>query len=140
MIGTVLVTHPGLGEAFVNAIEYICGSTDWIRTVPIDIREDAETARSRIMENVNAVDRGHGVLIITDMFGGTPSNIALSLLEEGRIEVLTGLNLAMLMKLATGPETESLGDLAVLLRKCGREDIRLASHVIRSRKGDLPKE
>ena len=92
------------------------------------------------MENVNAVDRGHGVLIITDMFGGTPSNIALSLLEEGRIEVLTGLNLAMLMKLATGHDKESLGDLAVLLRECGKEDIRLAGHVIRSQKGDPPKE
>lgn len=140
MIGTVLVTHPGLGEAFVSAIEYICGTTDWIRNVPIDMQEDTETVRSRIMECVSAVDRGHGVLIITDMFGGTPSNIALSLLDEGKIEVLTGLNLAMLMKLATGHDTESLGDLAVLLRECGREDIRLAGQVIRSRKEDPPKE
>jgi len=134
-VGIVLVTHSRLAEEFLHAAEEIMGESLEIRTVSLDLREDAGQARQRILEVVHEVESGRGVLIITDMFGGTPTNICLSLLEEDNIEVLTGLNLPMLLKLVTERRDKTLRHLAKCLKEHGRENIDLASEILRRSEG-----
>ena len=130
MIGVVIVTHGRLADEFKFALEHIVGAQDRIATVPIGADDKLETRRSDIMRAVAAVDGGKGVIILTDMFGGTPCNLAISLLEEGRVEVLAGLNLPMLVKLA-----RIRGDcpLPVAVEKgqeAGRKYINIASRIL----------
>ena len=134
-VGVVLVTHRRLAEEFLRVAEEIVGETLWIRTVSMDIQADSESARQKILEAVRDMESGHGVLIITDMFGGTPTNICLSLLEEGNIEVLTGLNLPMLLKLAVARREMDLHELARCLQTHGRENIDLANKILKRRGG-----
>ena len=97
MVGVVLVTHPQLGEEFIRSAEMICGKMPRVLTVSIDTRKEVEELRRGIAEAIKKVEEGDGVLILTDMFGGTPSNMSLAFLSEGRVEVITGLNLPMLI-------------------------------------------
>lgn len=137
--GVVVVTHGQLATELLNAAEMIVGDLPRFAAVSIGWHDDAGVAREAIADAVGRVDQGAGVLILTDMFGGTPSNLGLSFLEAGKVEVVTGVNLPMLIKLAKArPRT----DLAVLSRELcehGRTAIRMASDLLRAAGDAEPK-
>jgi PTS system mannose-specific IIA component len=130
MIGLVLVTHGRLAEEFRSALEHVVGPQTQLATVSIGADDDLEGRRSDIMAAVTEVDSGDGVVILTDMFGGTPSNLAISLLESGRVEVLAGVNLPMLVKLARIRGDSSLVDAVVKGQEAGRKYINIASQIL----------
>ena len=132
MIGVVVVTHGQLATELVNAAEMIVGDLPRFAAVSIGWHDDVTVAREALGQTLERVQTGSGVLILTDMFGGTPSNLGLSFLEQGKVEVVTGVNLAMLIKLARTPEGMDLLALARDLCADGREAIRVASDLIRS--------
>ena len=135
MIGIVIVTHSGLGEALIEAAESILeGPVESATAVSVDLSQSAEQMRKKIGAGIKAVDQGKGVLILTDMFGGTPSNLSLSFLEEGRIEVLTGVNLPVVIRAAKMRKEKDLGELAQSLQAHGRKSISLASGVLKGNK------
>ena len=135
MIGLVIVTHSGLGEALIEAAESIVeGPLGAATAVSVDLRQSAEQMRGKINTGIKAVDQGGGVLILTDMFGGTPSNLSLSFLEEGRIEVLTGVNLPVVIRAAKMRKDKNLSELAESLQTYGRKSISLASSVLKGNK------
>ncbi len=101
MIGMVLVTHGRLAEEFIAATEHVVGAQQNIQAVCIGPDDDMEQRRLEILEAVKTVDSGDGVVLLTDMFGGTPSNLAISIMEKGKVEVIAGINLPMLIKLAS---------------------------------------
>ena len=130
MIGLVIVTHGRLADEFRSALEHIVGPQDKIATVAIGPEDKLEMRRADIMKAVATVESGSGVIVLTDMFGGTPCNFAISLLQEDRIEVLAGLNLPMLVKLAR-IRTET--PLAIAVEKgqeAGRKYITIASRIL----------
>ena len=104
MIGIVLVTHGNLAREFLAALEHVVGPQQCISAVCIGADDDMEKRRNEILERARACDTGDGVIVLTDMFGGTPSNLAISIMEQARIEVLAGVNLPMLVKLASGAQ------------------------------------
>ncbi|MBI5966756.1 MAG: PTS sugar transporter subunit IIA [Deltaproteobacteria bacterium] len=130
MVGVVLVTHPNLGDEFIRSAELICGKMANIVTVSIDTRKGVEELRREIAEAIKKVDLGEGVLILTDMFGGTPSNMSLAFLREGEVEVLTGLNLPMLIKIFNCREGRKLPELAKMVKEAGQRNINLASEIL----------
>jgi PTS system mannose-specific IIA component len=135
MIGIVVVTHSGLGEALIEAAEFIMeGQLDAAVAVSVDLKQSAEEMRKKINKGIKEVDKGRGVLILTDMFGGTPSNLSLSFLEEGRIEVLTGVNLPLVIRAAKMGKDKDLDELAEDLQSYGRRSISLASGVLKGNK------
>jgi mannose PTS system EIIA component len=135
MIGIVIATHSQLGEALIEAAEFIIGDRPEM-TVPvsIDLKEDAEQLRKKIARGMKQVNQSQGVLILTDMFGGTPSNLSYSFLEEGRVEVLSGVNLPILIKAINAREKMSLDDLAINLEIFGKKSISLASGILKGNK------
>jgi PTS system mannose-specific IIA component len=133
MVGVVLVTHPHLGEEFIRSAEMICGKMLRVLTVSIDTRKEVEELRRGIAEAIKKVDDGDGVLILTDMFGGTPSNMSLAFLQEDRVEVLTGLNLPMMIKLSNCREGRPLKELARMVKEAGQKNINLASEILQKR-------
>jgi PTS system mannose-specific IIA component len=133
MVGVVLVTHPQLGEEFIRSAEMICGKMPRVLPVSIDTRREVEELRRGIAEAIKKVDEGDGVLILTDMFGGTPSNMSLAFLQENRVEVLTGVNLPMMIKLSNCREGRSLQELARLVKEAGQKNINLASEILQKR-------
>ena len=135
MVGLVIVTHSGLGEALIEAAESILeGPLGAATAVSVDLTQSAEQMREKINTGIKAVDQGEGVLILTDMFGGTPSNLSLSFLEEGRIEVLTGVNLPVVIRAAKMRNDKNLSELAETLQAYGRKSISLASGVLKGNK------
>lgn len=139
MIGVVVVTHGQLAIELVNAAETIVGDLPQFTAVSIGWHEDTEDARKEIQQAIARVHRDGGVLIVTDMFGGTPSNLAMTFLTEGAVEVLTGVNLPMLIKLANLPERADLLTAAREMREHGRNAIWVASDLLRGDKtGDRP--
>lgn len=130
MIGIVLVTHGRLAVEFRSALEHVVGPQTQIETVTIGPDDDVERRRNDIIEAVKRVDTGDGVAILTDMFGGTPSNISLSFLKEHRVEVVTGANLPMLIKLATLSEKKTLEELAPFIKNYGQRNISVASELL----------
>src|SRR3990167_5546352 len=100
MIGMILVTHGGLAEEFVKAMEHVVGRQEAVATVCIGPEDDVEAKRVEIAKAIKEVDSGDGAVILTDLFGGTPSNLAISLMKEGQVEVIAGINLPMLIRLA----------------------------------------
>ncbi len=135
MIGLVIVTHSGLGEALIEAGESILEEPlSAVAAVSVDLRQSAEKMREKINAGIKAVDQGKGVLILTDMFGGTPSNLSLSFLEEGRIEVLTGVNLPVVIRAAKMRKDNNLDELAETLQAYGKKSISLASSVLKGNK------
>ena len=134
MIGGVIVTHGQLANELVSSAEMIVGEITHITTVSIGWHDDVEVARQEIERAVQRVDGGSGVLLLTDMFGGTPTNIAASFLGRGPVEVVTGVNLPMVIKLATQEKDETLPDLARRVRDQGREQIHLASDILTPQK------
>ncbi len=134
MVGVVIVTHGNLGKELINATEMVVGEElKRFQSVSIDPKEDSEEIRNKIIEAIRKVDEGDGVLIMTDMYGGTPSNISLSFLQEKKIEVITGVNLPMLLKLATYKDDKNIEELAVFITNYGQKNINLASEVLKKK-------
>jgi PTS system mannose-specific IIA component len=130
MIGIVLVTHGQLAETFVEAMEHVVGRQKGVATVCIGPNDDMEARRREIAEGVEEVDTGAGVVILTDLFGGTPSNLAISLMREGEVEVIAGTNLPMLIRLAGARKAMALGDAVTAAREAGRNYITVASEFL----------
>jgi len=130
MIGLVLVTHGRLAEEFVEALQHVVGPQENTRTVSIGPDDDMELRRQEIMDQVSEVDSGDGVILLTDMFGGTPSNLAISIMDKANVEVVAGVNLPMLIKLAKARQTESLQDAAREAQESGRKYINIASKLL----------
>lgn len=134
MVGVIVVTHCNLGKELIAAAELVVGEElRQFQSVSIDPKESFEQIREKIIEAIRKVDGGQGVLILTDMYGGTPSNISLSFLEEKKIDVITGVNLPMLLKLATYQNDMDLEQLAVYITDYGQRNINLASEVLKKR-------
>ena len=139
MIGLILVTHGNLAGEFVNAMEHVVGRQEAIATVCIGPADDMEKRRAEITEAIAAVDSGKGVIILTDLFGGTPSNLAISLMEAGRVEVIAGTNLPMLIRLAGVRDKIDLRGAAMAARDAGRTYITVASEFLEDdRAGSSP--
>lgn len=130
MIGLILVTHGRLADQFVEAMEHVVGRQDAIATICIGPNDDMEQRRSEIAEGIAAVDAGKGVIILTDLFGGTPSNLAISLLEAGRVEVIAGINLPMLIRLAGARKTMGVVEAVEAAQSAGRTYITVASELL----------
>ncbi|MCT7378547.1 PTS sugar transporter subunit IIA [Chelativorans salis] len=130
MIGIVLVTHGRLAEEFRHAVEHVVGPQENLETVSIGAEDDMEQRRRDIVDAVSRADTGAGVIILTDMFGGTPSNLAISVMDAGRVEVVAGMNLPMLIKLSS---VRAGNDMALALEEAqtaGRKYINVASQVL----------
>jgi PTS system mannose-specific IIA component len=134
MIGVVVVTHGQLASELLNAAETIVGDLPRFAAVSIGWHDDTEDARAEIEQAIARVEEGAGVLILTDMFGGTASNLAMSFLAPGKVEVITGVNLPMLIKLANLPEQSDLLASAREMREHGRNAIWVASDLLRGEK------
>ena len=134
MIGLVLVTHGDLAKEFVAATEHVVGAQQNIRTVCIGPDDDMEVRRKDILDAVNEVNTGAGVIVLTDMFGGTPSNLSYSFLEEGRIEVISGVNLPILIRAVSARKNQPLTELAANLEAFGKKSISLASGILKGNK------
>ncbi len=134
MIGVVLVTHGRLAQEFIDALEHVVGPQQSIAAVCIGPDDDMEQRRREIVESVAAVDGGKGVVLLTDMFGGTPSNLAISVLDQGRIEVVAGVNLPMLIKLASLRGKESMATVITEAQRAGRKYINVASQLLSDEK------
>ncbi len=136
MIGIVIVTHSQLGEALIGAAEFIIGNRpEAIESVSIDLSENAEKLRAKIARRIKKVEGQEGILILTDMFGGTPSNLSYSFLEEGHIEVLSGVNLPILIQAANlRDKNMKLDELAANLEVFGKKSISLASGILKGNK------
>ena len=130
MIGLVLVTHGQLATEFRAALEHVVGQQEALETVSIGPEDDMEERRRDIMSAVDRVNDGSGVILLTDMFGGTPSNLAISVMEAGRVEVLAGVNLPMLIKLASVRGENALDDAACAAQEAGRKYINVASKLL----------
>jgi PTS system mannose-specific IIA component len=130
MIGLILVTHGKLAEEFVHAMQHVVGRQEAVATVCIGPNDDMEARRREIAEAVTAVDSGAGVIILTDLFGGTPSNLAISLMQAGKVEVIAGINLPMLIRLAKARVAMPLGKATEAARDAGRNYITIASEFL----------
>lgn len=132
----LVVTHGRVAEELVKATKTIVGPLDGLEAVAIDWDDDVAQARERIQQAIRRIDRGDGVLILTDMFGGTPTNIALSLLDPGAVEVITGVNLPMLIKFTNLRDELAFSDVARRIAEQGRHAIHVASDLLEGRSGD----
>jgi PTS system mannose-specific IIA component len=130
MIGLVLVTHGRLAEEFIAALEHVVGSQANITSVCIGPDDDMEQRRAQILASVAKAEEGNGVILLTDMFGGTPSNLAISIMDKASVEVIAGVNLPMLIKLASVRQTESLEQAAQSAQEAGRKYINIASRLL----------
>jgi mannose PTS system EIIA component len=130
MIGMVLVTHGRLAAEFIAALEHVVGPQRNVAAVCIGPEDDMELRRTEILDSVARVEEGDGVVVLTDMFGGTPSNLAISIIDKAKIEVIAGMNLPMLIKLASVRNTEKLADAVTAAREAGRKYINVASQLL----------
>jgi PTS system mannose-specific IIA component len=130
MIGLILVTHGRLAEEFVNAMEHVVGSQGGVVAVCIGPHDDMEKRRKEIADAIRRVDSGDGVILLTDLFGGTPSNLAISLLQAGRVEVIAGINLPMLIRLAGARKSLAIDEAVRAARDAGRNYITVASEFL----------
>lgn len=130
MIGLVLVTHGKLAEEFRHALEHVVGPQKFIETVSIGPEDDMDQRRQDIMDAIDRADDGHGVIILTDMLGGTPSNLSISVMDSGRTEVIAGVNLPMLIKLAGVRGENDMDKALVDASDAGRKYINVASRVL----------
>ncbi|HEU0044711.1 PTS sugar transporter subunit IIA [Sphingomonas sp.] len=130
MIGLVLVTHGRLAEEFVTAMIHVVGPQEQVATVAIGPEDDMESRREDIASAIAEVDVGRGVIVLTDLFGGTPSNLAISLMERGRVEVIAGMNLPMLIRLGSARQAMKVTDAVAAAREAGRKYISVASEVL----------
>lgn len=131
MIGMILVTHGNLAEEFVHAMQHVVGRQEAVATVCIGPNDDMERRRQDIAAAIQEVNSGEGAIILTDLFGGTPSNLAISLMDAGHVEVIAGINLPMLIRLAKARNSMSVHDAALAARDAGRNYITIASEYLR---------
>jgi PTS system mannose-specific IIA component len=130
MIGMVLVTHGRLAEELISALEHVVGPQPNVTAVCIGPDDDMEQRRKEILERTAKADEGDGVVLLTDMFGGTPSNLAISVMDKANVEVIAGVNLPMLIKLASVRKTEKLSDAVQSAQEAGRKYINIASQLL----------
>ena len=130
MIGVVIVTHGGLAQEFRAALEHVVGRQTMLETISIGPEDDMEKRRGELIDAVTRVKGDKGVVVLTDMFGGTPSNLAISIMEETGAEVIAGINLPMLIKLATVRTESSLEQTITAAKEAGRKYISVASQVL----------
>lgn len=130
MIGIVLVTHGRLADEFISAMEHVVGPQDGVASICIGPDDDMEERRKQILDSISRVDDGSGVILLTDMFGGTPSNLAISVIEKANVEVIAGVNLPMLIKLASVRNTGELAEAANQAKNAGRKYINIASELL----------
>ena len=133
MVGLVVICHGEMGTELVKAAEMIVGKIQAVEAVSVKQESAPETLRDEIQRAIKKVDRKNGVMVLTDMFGGTPSNIALAFLDD-RVEVVTGANLSMLIKFANHQDDKSLVELAVLVQEAGQKSIVIASQMLKGTK------
>ena len=129
-VGVLIVTHYRLGEEFLQALRLILPEAPIFEAVSVDPNMSVEAVRGAIADGLKSADKGDGVLILTDMFGGTPSNMSLSFHDEHQVEVVTGMNLPMLIKLATMREEKELDELAAFIKAYGQRNISVASELV----------
>ena len=130
MIGLVIVTHGGLAQEFLAALEHVHGPQEQVVAISIGPNDDMETRRVEIVEAVGNVDTGEGSILLTDMFGGTPSNLAISVMEQAKVEVIAGVNLPMLIKLASIRGESTLEEAISEAQDAGRKYISVASKIL----------
>ncbi|MDD4996699.1 MAG: PTS fructose transporter subunit IIA [Syntrophales bacterium] len=133
MVGVLITTHGNLGKELIKAAELIRGSLKGIVHISVDQIKGVEDLKKEISNAIKKLDQGQGVLILTDLFGGTPSNISLSFMKEGKVEVITGVNLPMLLKLPDIGENMSLREFAQQIKEYGIKNISLASEILRKK-------
>jgi PTS system mannose-specific IIA component len=136
VIGLLVVTHGRFAEEVAASARTIVGELEGLEAVSIDWNDDTDEATGRIRDALSRLDKGQGVLVLTDMFGGTPTNLALSMLEPGKVEIVTGVNLPMLIKFANLREGISLPDAAAQIAHQARESVQVASELLRGSEGD----
>ncbi|MEM8723967.1 MAG: PTS sugar transporter subunit IIA [Pseudomonadota bacterium] len=137
MIGLILVTHGRLADQFVQAMEHVVGPQAGVATVCIGPNDDMEQRRAEIAKAIEEVEVGSGVIVLTDLFGGTPSNLAISLLDAGRVEVIAGINLPMLIRLAGARKSMSVSEAVEAAQTAGRNYITVASELLGSDSGSI---
>ena len=130
MIGMILVTHGQRAEECVHAMEHVVGSQEAVATVCIGPNDDMEKRRREIADSIKRVDSGSGVVILTDLFGGTPSNLAISLLDAGRVEVIAGINMPMLIRLVGARKSMDVTEAVFAARDAGKNYITVASEIL----------
>ena len=130
MIGVLITTHGNLGSEFLKVAEMIRGPLKDVMHISVDQTKGVEDLKKDINAAIKKLDQGQGVLILTDLFGGTPSNLSLSLLKQGKVEVVTGVNLPMLLKLSDTREKMNLQDFANYIKEYGKKNIYLASEIL----------
>ena len=130
MIGIVIITHGGLAVEFRAALEHVVGPQTQIETLSIGPEDDMESRRRELLEAIRRADTGEGVVVLTDMFGGTPSNLAISVMEDTGAEVLAGVNLPMLIRLASVRRDKKIAEAVNLAKEAGRKYISVASQVL----------
>jgi len=130
LVGAVLVTHGKLGDEFLEVTRRIVGDFSHMTSISIGWNDDVDESKTKIEKAVSSIDSGHGVIILTDMFGGTPSNISMPFQMHGKIEVITGMNLPMVVKIASQSEDETLDVLAGKVRDQGKRQITIAGELL----------
>ena len=134
MIGLVVVTHGRLAVELISALEHVVGPQSAVRTICIGPDDDMEKRRKEILSSVEKVDSGKGVILLTDMFGGTPSNLAISIMDQTNVEIIAGVNMPMLIKLASNRKVGSLKKVALEAQNAGRKYINIASGLLDGKK------
>jgi PTS system mannose-specific IIA component len=135
MVGILIVSHGRLAEALISSVQFLVGNLQRIKGVSILPRDRTEEVRDRIKKGVNEVNDGEGVVILTDIYGGTSTNLSLSFLEDGKVEVVTGVNMPMLLTLSSYRIGRSLKEISKLAKRSGRRSIALMREVLRTREG-----
>jgi len=134
MVGILIVSHGRLAEALISSVQFLVGNLQKIRGVSIWPKDKGKEVRDRIQKEIEEVDDGDGVVILTDVMGGTPTNLSLSFLEDEKVEVVTGVNMPMLLTLSSYRKGRSLREIGKLVKKSGRRSIVLAKALVRARR------
>ncbi len=130
IIGLVLVTHGNLAQEFISAMQHVVGRQEKVEAVCIGPEDDMEMRRSEILKKVEAADSGKGVVVLTDMFGGTPSNLAISIMDRANVEIIAGVNLPMLIKIASLRKEKNLKETVSGAQEAGKKYINVASQIL----------
>ncbi|MDR1693686.1 MAG: PTS sugar transporter subunit IIA [Lactobacillaceae bacterium] len=130
MIGLILVTHGNLAKEFISAMQHVVGPQEQIEAICIGPEDDMEARREEILKKAHKVDSGSGTIVLTDMFGGTPSNLAISIMDQAKVEVIAGINLPMLIKLASLRKDKNIKDAVEGAQEAGRKYINVASKLL----------
>lgn len=130
MIGLVLVTHGNLAQEFISAMQHVVGKQEQVEAVCIGPEDDMEMRRAEILQKAEAVNKGDGTIVLTDMFGGTPSNLAISIMEKAKVEIIAGINLPMLIKLCSLRKDKSLKESVTGAQEAGKKYITVASQLL----------